>query len=257
MFVLNKIIIAVVSPLGTALLLGVLALVAAGLKQRKIAVWLGAFAILWIYLWSTPVMSYRLQSWLEEDYPPVKMQAVPKADAIVVLGGGMRPPTRSRPSFDLGSAADRVWHALRLYAADKAPLIILSGGHESSVSLTSEAEAMGWWLVEAGIPTEAILLEGQSRTTAENAAFTAPLLKEKKIKRVLLVTSATHMRRARAFFEAEGLEIIPAATDHEAEPPPPGIRAFLPHTERLDDSAKAFKEVVAYRFATPSPKPAR
>ena len=111
--------------------------------------------------------------------------------------------------------------------------------------------------MEAGIPTEAILLEAKSLTTAENAAFTGPLLKEKKIQRVLLVTSAAHMRRARAFFEAEGLEIIPAATDHEAQPPPPGIRAFLPEAERLDDSAKALKEMVAYRFATPSPRASR
>lgn len=74
-----------------------------------------------------------------------------------------------------------------------------------------------------------------------------------KIQRVLLVTSATHMRRALAFFESEGLEIIPAATDHEAEPPPPGIRALLPDAGSLAGSAAALKEMVAYRFATPSP----
>ena len=73
--------------------------------------------------------------------------------------------------------------------------------------------------------------------------FTADILARRGINRILLVTSALHMPRSLALFEAQGLEVIPAATDHEVTPLP-GWRKWLPDTAALDGSSRAIKEIV-------------
>jgi len=80
--------------------------------------------------------------------------------------------------------------------------------------------------------------------TAGNAAEVARLLRERGIGGVLLVTSALHMPRARAAFERAGLDVVPAPTDFEVIPAPPGIHRLLPDAAALAGSARAMKEIV-------------
>lgn len=96
-------------------------------------------------------------------------------------------------------------------------------------------------MADLGVPVSAMVLEPASRNTIENARFTADLLQDRGITRVLLVTSALHMPRSVALFEQQGLEIIPAATDHEVRPEP-AWRLWLPNTNALDGSSRAIKE---------------
>lgn len=168
-----------------------------------------------------------------------------KAPAIVVLGGAVCPPELGGSEIDLNSAADRVWYAARLFHAGKAPMLILSGGYDPERNAYSEARAMATFLADLGVPTQAVVLEEQSRNTRQNAAFSAALLKARGIDRILLVTSALHMPRAVALFTAQGLQVIPAPTDFEgSQTPPPGILAWLPDALALDASGRAMKELV-------------
>jgi uncharacterized SAM-binding protein YcdF (DUF218 family) len=66
---------------------------------------------------------------------------------------------------------------------------------------------------EWGVPAEAILVEDRSLNTRENALFSFELLRARQIRRILLVTSATHMPRAAAVFRKAGFEVIPAPAD--------------------------------------------
>ena len=70
-------------------------------------------------------------------------------------------------------------------------------------------------LQNVGVPESAILKETGSRNTHEHGTNLKPLLEEKGIKRVLLVTSALHMPRSMAVFKRScpGIEFIPAPTD--------------------------------------------
>jgi uncharacterized SAM-binding protein YcdF (DUF218 family) len=54
--------------------------------------------------------------------------------------------------------------------------------------------------------------ETASRDTAENASFSARILRGEGVTRVLLVTHALHMKRAQSEFEASGMRVIPAPT---------------------------------------------
>ena len=93
------------------------------------------------------------------------------------------------------------------------------------------------------------LLEEHSRNTAENANMTRAMVQPRGVRRVLLVTSALHMARARVHFEAAGFEVIPAPTDHEGRITShwPWWKRWLPSTDALDGSARGVKEWVGRR----------
>lgn len=236
-----------VSPLGTALALWLLALLLESARAWRLSRALALLAFSWLLIWSMPTPSLALRERLERAYPPVEPAALPAAPAIVLLAGGVDPPVAPRTDPNLFAPADRVWFAARLYQAGKAPLVVLSGGADPARSAVSEAEAMQRLLRDFGVPDVAMRLETASRTTGENARYTAQLLGEQRITRVLLVTSALHMERARREFEAAGIEVVPAPTDHEGVVSPPGLRGWLPDSGALDGSSRAFKEMVGRR----------
>jgi uncharacterized SAM-binding protein YcdF (DUF218 family) len=246
-FVFSKLVTALISPLGTALLVGIVGLVLARSAReglRRVAYAAGVFAAAWLWFWSAPVASGWIRGSLEDAAGERRVEALPAAPAIVVLGGAVEPPLAPwRVYPDLKAASDRVWHAARLYRAGKAPLLVLSGGTMYQGEMP-EAEAMRQFLVDLGVPASALLLEAQSQTTTENAADTARLLRQRGIGKILLVTSALHMRRARGLFERAGLEVIPAPTDYEVVHRPWRVLDVVPDTEALDGSARAIKEIV-------------
>src|SRR5690554_392802 len=243
MFVVSKLAIALISPLGASLFGGLLALVLALWGRRRLAISLGMLALLWLWFWSLPAASNWLRGYLEDQYPPVVIQDVPRAEAIVVLGGGVSPGGYGDLYPNLESGSDRVWHAARLFHASKAPLVLLTGGSDPSHSAASESEAMGQFMRDLGVPGQAMVLENRSRNTSQNAEYSAEILAGHGISRILLVTSAYHMPRARRLFEAQGLEVVPVATDHEVLSRPLW-RNLLPDTRALDGSSRAIKEIV-------------
>ena len=162
----------------------------------------------------------------------------------MILGGAT---TESRYGLggDLNHAADRLWRGAALYYAEKAPLIVLTGG-----TLTGgrpEALLMAQKLREVGIPDAAMLREAESRTTRENAQFTRTLLQARGINHILLVTSATHMRRSVALFSAQGFSVTAVATDHQIPLTAGPVPGWLPTADRLARSSRAIHEWVGYQ----------
>lgn len=240
---LDKLLIALISPLGCALVLWGGALLIGLTKRLRWAGFMGLAGVVWLSGWSLPVASHALRSFVESADAPRAVAVTPSAEAIVVLGGGIRPPEVLGQAPDLNDAADRVWHAARLFHAAKAPWVVMSGGSDTTTAATSEALAMRQFAQDLGVPSAAILLEERSRNTRQNAQFTAEMLKAKGVNRILLVTSALHMRRAVSLFELQGLTVIPAATDHEARTHFSAID-WLPDAGALEGSARAMKEIV-------------
>lgn len=243
MLYLDKILTQLVSPLGFSLSLVLLALLLIRLHRRRWgATCLGA-AVFWLGLWSLPVVSDALRLSLEGQFKNQPLADLPEADAVVVLGGGITPVPLDWPYPDLAGGADRVWHAARIYQAGKVPRVIISGGRLPWLGeRTAEAEAMRQFLIDLGVPEDALLLEDQSRNTHENAIYTAQLLQERALDRVLLVTSALHMPRALATFRAAGVNAVPAPTDFEVIPEPSHLLRWLPDAGALSASTRTLKE---------------
>ena len=149
---------------------------------------------------------------LEWRYLPPKN--LPKAEVMVVLGGGLLSGDYPRSSPEVSGAGDRVIYAAQLYHQGASPHILVSGGEGVlSNSENTQAEDMAGLMEKLGVPRQAIWLEKASRNTEENAAFSWEILGSKGIRRIILITSAMHMPRAVLLFERQGFEVIPAPTD--------------------------------------------
>ncbi len=237
------------------LLLGFLTFGIVALCRRKVfrCIWLLSIGTL-LFILALPWLSTTLGYSLEKQYPPTALQDIPAADAIVVLGGGIGSTKAGLPYPECYPASDRVIMAARLYHAGKAPLILPSG--------SSSAYAEKPLLETMRVPASAILCEDDSRDTAENAAFTFKLLRERGCKKILLVTSAWHMPRATMLFQAEGIEIIPVGCDYEAtlahmEADVMPLWMKLPSSAALAQSCVYLKEylgILFYSFRNPHNK---
>ena len=242
MYYLNKIVWAMVNPLVLGMLLVIAGIVFACLKRRKTCVVFLVAAVAWLWVWSMPLVAEALGASLESEFADAPVEQLPQADAVVLLGGGMNAATNVCPYPNLCAAADRVWHAARIFKAGKAPLIVPSGTGCDRCEVP--------FLVDLGVPREAIRAEAESRNTEENAKFVAELLKDRDHPKVLLVTSSWHMRRALLMYRryAPNLEIVPAACDYECtinRAQSSGIGIF-PDVNAFAASSAMWKEVLGY-----------
>ena len=234
-------------PLGAGLALGVFGLLLMLLRQRKTGQIFIFLALAWLWLWSTPAFSDWLRLTLESRYPMLSAEQVPRADAIVVLGGAFS-HHQNWPYPNMSSNGDRYWHGARLYHAGKAPLVILSGGRTPGrgPGLT-DAGAGALFLADLGVPAEAIVVEDRALTTRGNAVEVAAMLQARGIDDFLLVTSARHMRRSEAAFRAVGLDPIPVAADFQVRTPlQHNPRRWLPNASSLANASRAAHEYVGY-----------
>ena len=125
------------------------------------------------------------------------------ADAIVAISG------------DTGARAES---AIALWKQGYAPVLIFSGGSSDPESVAS-AELMKRAAVTAGVPLNAIIVEGSSATTEENAQRVAELMKSRGLVSAILVTSPYHQRRAAMLFEREFGRVALSFRNHPADDP--------------------------------------
>ncbi|MFZ1538908.1 MAG: YdcF family protein [Chromatiaceae bacterium] len=245
MLYLTKVLTLLVLPLGWVLLMGAAALILLARGRRG---WAGALvAGLLVLLWvcAMPWTAYHLTAGLEGGYPPVALEQTPVAEVAVVLGGAVG-PIGEPPTENLTGSSNRVLRAARLFRAGKVHRVLAVGGNLDWMSAGApEAELIRDLLVEWGLPREAIFTEPTSRNTRENALRAAAIIREQGWEHVLLVTSASHMRRAVEAFQAVGIAVIPSPTDFASrEPLALDLLNFLPDAGALLGVSKALREVL-------------
>jgi uncharacterized SAM-binding protein YcdF (DUF218 family) len=253
-FLLSKLLPLFVYPLGLGLLLQLAGLGAATRGQRGWGLGLSRAGIGLIWLFAMPFTSRQLIWGLEERASALTPAAIPNADAVLVLGGGLKPALAPRRGVEVSEGGDRLLTGLRLMRENKAPLLITSGG---SISFTAadpapaEAISARELAVELGLPASKILINPGSRTTAEEARDIGALARQRGWTRILLVTSAFHMPRSLATFrQRSGLTVIPVACDYQLPSrraygqPTVGsvVKSLLPDAEALHLSSVALKE---------------
>lgn len=145
---------------------------------------------------------------LENRFPPWEATQGPPA-GIIVLGGGISPNiSRNRDQPSVNQSADRVIALAKLARQFPSARIIYSGGNADLIpGGPAETESLSALLDIFGVPCARVELEGRSRNTAENAAFSREIAKPKPGDRWLLVTSASHMPRAVGSFRRAGFPV--------------------------------------------------
>lgn len=241
---LDKIIPLFVYPVGFAVLAGLACLFSLALGRRRKAAALITLGTLYLWLAATPIVALALINSLEEQYPVVSIDTLPKADVAIVLGGVSVQSQKLNPYADLKSGADRILHAVRLLKAGKVDRILVSSGRPvSQLDTRSEAVVIAGFLREFGVDDADIVLESEARNTRENAVNSFASMRGNGFSSALLVTSALHMPRAAAVFRRAGVKFTPVSIDAlsssiEAR----SVFAFLPNSKALDYSTQAIKE---------------
>lgn len=247
-FAFLKIVAALATPPASLAVGALLALVLAAFRLRRLALLVLGLAVAHVVILSFPPVSDALMGSLERQARAAAALAPACCyEAIVVLGGGIgaaHPP--ELPDPHLNDGADRIWHAARLWKRGVAPRIIVSGG--SFLALhggppTTEADAMRVFLIDLGVPADAITDEGKALNTIENIRNVRAIVGKG---RVALVTSAYHMPRALQLAARAGLNVGAFPTDYQEVPE---VRLpwdnWLPSIGGLSQSNLALREIVA------------
>jgi uncharacterized SAM-binding protein YcdF (DUF218 family) len=172
---------------------------------------------------------------------------------IIILGGfedGW--VTAGRGGLALNEAAERLTESIRMARQLPAAKIVFTGGVGDLFAGADAGAAVRKYLEDAGIASDRIIIEKDSRDTYENAVFTRRLLNPSTQDRWLLVTSAYHMPRAVGAFRRAGFDVLPFPVDFRTRDARNLIRPFgnvAAGLQRADLAVKEWLGLVAYWIA--------
>ena len=153
--------------------------------------WVAIPIVLYLLLTATPLADYYSA--------PLYVSSNPqKSDVIVLLSSGQIDADWLTPD-----ASQRVLGALKLYREHYAPMII-SSGSQFQVG-KHQAELQAAWLERAGIPHEAIIVEGRSGRTYESAVEVSRVMARHAWASAVIVTSQMDVPRVRSVFRKLGV----------------------------------------------------
>lgn len=189
----------------------------AGLIARRwwprVGLAIGATGLIALIVLSSDAGAQLLVQPLEELTTPLSSSAGTGAQAIVVLAAGRLESAPEYAGKDIPDyvALARLRYAAKLQHETGLPILVSGGDGSQDGAIESKALGMARALQE-DFRTPVKWLEGKSRTTAENADYSAKILKQAGVRRVLLVTDAMHMARAERVFDRNGLDVVAAPT---------------------------------------------
>jgi uncharacterized SAM-binding protein YcdF (DUF218 family) len=215
--------------------------------------WIKASLVAAVIMGVLPFSAFITQP-LETRFPRPDLGAAPVHGIIVLSGAEEHPRDPNRELLALNEAAERLTEAAALARRFPQARIFLSGGSgalDPSQDIP-ESQLAKRLLIALGVDASRLTLEERSRTTYENAEFTAERLKPNAGERWLLVTSAWHMPRAMGCFQRVGLAVLPWAVDYRTAATFNPFRIGLNVAEglrRTDLIIKEYVGLLAYRLA--------
>ncbi|HVN94960.1 MAG TPA: YdcF family protein [Syntrophorhabdaceae bacterium] len=247
-FVLKKILTIILLPVG---LIVVILIVAALFMKKRLKICVIALAVL-IYMLSIDPTADLFIVPLEDAQRPASLEEVKTGDVYVVLGGGINEnaPDINGVGMIGSSALARIITAYRLYLIAKKP-IIFSGG--MVFTKTPEAEVARRFLVSLGVASQDIIMEGKSMDTYENARYVREIADKYQFRKIVLITSAYHMKRSYMLFSRRFTQILPFPTDFKTSRGPYDPLSFLPSAENLALVETAMREYMGILFYTVNP----
>lgn len=215
MFLFSKLLSAITQPMFWLALWWALALLILT-RWRRLAV-----IMLWSGLAVMGLLGFRaipdaLLRPLENRHPVPTAEAVDRHVGIIVLGGAVGHPDSfaAHDQVPLGEAAERMTVPVGLMHQRPGLELVFSGGEGRLLTTgVTESELARVFYQQQGLDMARVRLEDGSRTTRENAQQVAKLLGERCQQPWLLVTSAWHMPRSMAEFEAMGCKVTPYPVD--------------------------------------------
>jgi uncharacterized SAM-binding protein YcdF (DUF218 family) len=165
---------------------------------------------------SIPYTANQVMHWLE--VPRVDAKTLrPPYDAVIVLSGTLHTQLAQQGYIEFTEAADRILTGILFVQQGLGKTLLMSGGTGNLFDQrTSEARLLKVFALQLGLRDDQVLVEAHSRNTYENALHTANMLRAHQLHHTLLITSASHMRRAVATFHKQGIFPDTYPVDYQA-----------------------------------------
>lgn len=244
LFELKKLISIFLMPLSIGLIFLFLGILFLYLKKDKKAKLFLVFSFFWIFLTSYLPFSNLLLKPLENEYKAY-LDVNPTIKYVMVLGHAHVTNSEISPHSQLsGSALMRLTEGIRIFKKlDNAKLIV--SGYAGDDDITPHAIISKNVAISMGVDENSIITFEKSKDTKEESIFAKELVKNEKL---ILVTSAFHMKRAVKLFKEENIDLIPAPTDFLAKEENDYLRE--PNSKELRKTELAFHEYLGIAWAT-------
>ena len=201
-------------------------------RTRRAGVTLCVLGVVVLWLLATPLIADALVRNAER-YPPLDLARPIDAQAIVILGGGVR---LNAPEYGMAAPSattlERLVYGARVARVTGLPVLV-SGSHGEAAAMNSS--------LQRDLALVPRWVENHSRDTHQNASMSAAILAREGIRRIVLVTSAAHMARSVVEFRATGLQVVPAPaalwTRRDR-----GLLLWVPNADALVRSQRALYE---------------
>ena len=212
-------------------------------KKKLIYVAIGV-----LYIISTPIFSNNLFKLVEGNEYRRPISAIDSADAIVVLSGMLEINEIGDITYVEWGDPDRFFGGIALFKAGKAQRLVFTGGKMPwDKAKKTEGDVLKEYAILNGIASEKILVTIDVENTAEEAGAVKELIGSSK--RIILVTSAYHMYRAKRLFEQAGFLVHPYKVDYKAARTQAiKLMDFLPGAESLKQTEMGMKELMGRLF---------
>ena len=241
MIYLHKILPTFVLPIMLVIIVILIGLI----KNKKKLIYI---AIGVLYILSTPIFSNNFFKLVEGNEYRKPISAIDSADAIVVLSGMLEINEVGDSTYIEWGDPDRFFGGIALFKAGKAQKLVFTGGKMPwDKAKKTEGEVLKEYAISNGIPSEKIFVTKDVENTADEAVAVKELISPSK--RIILVTSAFHMYRAKRLFEKQGFEVVSYKVDFKSERNKEiTIIDFLPSADNLKINETGFKELLGRLF---------
>jgi uncharacterized SAM-binding protein YcdF (DUF218 family) len=215
------------------------------IKNKKKLIYI---AIGVLYIISTPIFSNNFFKLVEGSEYRKPISTIDSADAIVVLSGMLEINEVGDSTYVEWGDPDRFFGGIALFKAGKAQKLVFTGGKMPwDKSKKTEGEVLKEFAISNGIPSDKILVTKDVENTADEAVAVKELISPNK--KIILVTSAYHMYRAKRLFERQGFEVIPYRLDFKvAGKSRLTILDFLPSADNIQLTETGIREIIGRLF---------
>ncbi len=157
---------------------------------------------------------------LERPFLPSDTEPINEVDAVVVLGGYLSSGDGELHGFDASGMIDRLLCGVQLIRQGRASNLVLGGGSyiDANGDIREEALEAANWVRQFSAPSVEFFSLGVCENTRGEALQTQKLMEENGWSRILLVSSAFHLRRASAAFTSIGISLTPIGCDFHSFP---------------------------------------
>lgn len=239
-FILKKAVSIFLMPLSIGVLFIVFAFILINIKKIRKAKLMLTLSVVWLFLFSYGPFANILLHTIESNYPT--LHTAPKdIKYIYVLGHGHDTDESQPITSQLSeTAVVRLNEGLRLYLQLNGEANIIVSGYSGLFDPTTHAVMQKKLALALGVKKDKIILRSEPRDTEEEAKAAKVLIGNEPF---ILVTSASHMTRSMNFFKNEGLDPIPAPTNHLASIQHPNYSDLF-SSDALEKSRIVFHEIL-------------